>query len=313
MILPAVESADSEMTPELSLFLSETRSDDSPLLYGESGEKAYLILNRPARCNALSLSLLEEFRRRLAALEERSDLRVLLITGAGNHFSSGLDLREAAAPKSVAVDISSDPFPLTAALKDSVSRYFPAGERGTRDVPPGFRMPWLVVEILLRLAAVPQVVIGAAHGGTYGGGGALLASCDIALAEPNVRFGFPECRRGLAPTLLHPFLEGRASRRKLYPFLLTGNAIGAAEAFRLGLVDEITPEGECFSRAEEIADAVRTGAPERVRQAKRLFRTPDSALFERAAEGFLRHWESWNESPAAEGVAAFLEKRAPRW
>ena len=313
MILPRGRKRGNEMTPEPSPFFSEPRSDDPPLLYRESGERAYLILNRPARCNALSLPLLEEFRRRLAALEERSDLRVLLIAGAGNHFSSGLDLKEAAEPKTLAVDLSSDPFPLTAALKDAVLRCFPSEKSGVRGVPPGFRMPWLVIEILLRLAAVPQVVIGAARGGAYGGGGAILASCDVALAEPSVRFGFPECRRGIAPTLLHPFLEGRVPGREIYPFLLTGNAIGAAEAFRLGLVDEITAEGESRVRAEEIADAVQAGAPERVRQVKRLFRTPDRALYERAAEGLLRHWESWNEPSAAEGVTAFLEKRAPRW
>ncbi|MBO7725174.1 MAG: enoyl-CoA hydratase/isomerase family protein [Thermoguttaceae bacterium] len=302
------------MTPDPSSFFPEPLSDDAPLLFREAGEKAYLLLNRPARCNAFSLPLLEEFRRRLIFLEERNDLRVLLIAGAGNHFSSGLDLREAASKKTLAVDISSDSFPLTDALKKSLFELFPRGEkRGTLEVPQGFRMPWLVVEILLRLAALPQVVIGIGRGGAFGGGGALLASCDIVPAEPSVRFGFPECRRGIVPTLLHPFLERRVPLRGLLPSLLTGRGIGAAEAIRLGLVDEAADEGEGETWAEEAADEVLTGAPERVRRTKELFRAPTRDLVERSAVGLLRHWESWNEPTAAEGIAAFLEKRDPRW
>ena len=302
------------MTPGSTSLFSDPFSDDSPLLYREGEGKALILLNRPRRCNAFSLSLLEEFRRRLILLEGRSDLRVLLIAGAGGRFSSGLDLAEAASKGTVDVETASDPFPLTAALEGKISEMFPEGEKeGSRKVPLGFRMPWLVAEILLRLAAVSQAVIGVGRGSAFGGGGALLASCDIALAEPSVRFGFPECRRGIAPTLLHPFLEGRVAPRGLAPFLLTGGSFDAAEAFRLGLVDELASEGEGTARAERLADEILAGAPERVREVKKLFRAPDRALTRRAADGLLRHWESWNEPAAAEGIAAFLEKRGPRW
>ena len=179
-------------------------------------------------------------------------------------------------------------------------------------VPCGFRMPWLVAEIFLRLAALPQVVIAAGRGSACGGGGGLLASCDIVLAEPSIRFGFPECRRGIAPTLLHPLLERRVPSRGLYPALLTGSAVGASEALRLGLVDRLVSDGEAAERAEQTADEVLAGDRERVRETKRIFRAPDRAFFEEAADGLARHWESWNEPSAAEGVAAFLEKRIPR-
>lgn len=286
---------------------------DQPLLYRESGEKAYILLNRPGRCNAFSLPLLEEFRRRLISLEGRNDLRAVLIAGTGNHFSSGLDLAEAVRKETVSVDLA-DPFPLTVLLIEKGFDFFSGRRKGGTvcGVPCGFRMPWLVAEIFLRLAALPQVVIAAGRGSACGGGGGLLASCDIVLAEPSIRFGFPECRRGIAPTLLHPFLERRVPSRGLYPALLTGSAVGASEALRLGLVDRLVSDGEAAERAEQTADEVLAGDRERVRETKRIFRAPDRAFFEEAADGLARHWESWNEPSAAEGVAAFLEKRIPR-
>lgn len=298
--------------PSDPFFFPEPLPADLPLLYRESGEKAYFLLNRPKRCNAFSLPLLEEFRRRLIGLEGRNDLRAVLITGAGNHFSSGLDLAEASEKESVPVDLADDTFPLTALLIEKGFDFLP-GRRGTVcDVPQGFRMPWLVAEIFLRLAALPQIVIGAGRGSACGGGGGLLASCDIALAEPSIRFGFPECRRGIAPTLLHPFLERRVPSRGLYPALLTGCAVDASEALRLGLVDRLVPGGEAAEQAERTAGEVLAGAGVRVCETKRIFRAPLRALCEEAAVGLARHWESWNEPAAAEGIAAFLEKRTPR-
>lgn len=294
-------------------FFPEPLPADPPLLYRESGEKAYILLNRPARCNAFSLPLLEEFRRRLIGLEERDDLRAVLIAGAGNHFSSGLDLAEAVRKETVPVDLA-DPFPLTALLIEKGFDFLSKkGKKGTVcGVPRGFRMPWLVAEIFLRLAALPQIVIAAGRGSACGGGGGLLASCDIVLAEPSIQFGFPECRRGIAPTLLHPFLERRVPSRGLYPALLTGSAVGVSEALRLGLVDRLVSDGEAAARAEQTADEVLAGDKQRVRETKRIFRTPSRALCEETADGLARHWESWNEPSAAEGVAAFLEKRIPR-
>ena len=77
-------------------------------------------------------------------------------------------------------------------------------------------------------------------------------------------------------------------------------------------IDSQVP-GEERTWAERLADEILAGAPERVREVKKLFRAPDRALARRAADGLLRHWESWNEPAAAEGIAAFLEKRDPRW
>ncbi|MGI5831602.1 MAG: enoyl-CoA hydratase/isomerase family protein [Thermoguttaceae bacterium] len=290
------------------------------LLYQESGVTARLLLNRPRRCNALSLSLLEALCRRLADLKERTDLRVLLIGGVGTHFCSGLDLSQAVDGVPVELDrIEAEEF-LGGRLPKTLLDVFPQGGGGkTLLIPKSFWMPRLVTEVLYRVGSLPQVVVGLARGAALGGGGGILVVCDIALAEPDLQIGFPECRRGLLPTLLHPFLTRRTSTAALYPYLLTGEPVPFTEALRLGLVDLPLPKGALAEQGvadrtiSGVVEGVLAGAPEQIRQTKRLMGGAGAPTVDEITDGLLRHWESWNGPAAREGVAAFLEKRAPRW
>lgn len=273
------------------------------------------LLNRPKRCNALSLSVLQEFAVLLCELEHRPEIRILLIKGKGDHFCSGLDLSEASSGEFLTLP-EEDAFRFfNAELPKNL--FSEAGEKKEKkfcSVPKSFWMPRMVIEILLRLIRLPQIVIGAAQGGVFGGGGGILASCDIAIASPNMKIGFPESRRGLSAGLLHPFLRRRTAPNCLLPLLLTGTAADAATALRIGLIDSVVPcETALTSEAERIADQVLCGEPERIRELKRVRNSEENLSDLEAVSGLLNHWESWKSRVAEEGVCAFLEKRTPVW
>ncbi|MBQ3388001.1 MAG: enoyl-CoA hydratase/isomerase family protein [Thermoguttaceae bacterium] len=302
------------------------RENHHPLLYREEETVAIAAFNRPEKCNALSLALLESLEHRLEDLETRRNIRVLIVAGLGNHFCGGLDLREAAEDEPVEIPFSRAERFCRKRLPKRILESFPFDPRKKAVLmPKGFWMPRLVTDILYRLPLLPQTVIGIGHGGAYGGGGALLASCDIALGAPDLRLGFPECRRGLEPALLHPFLTRRTSPSALYPYLLSGEAIPLCDALRIGFVD--FPLGEEISFAQipsldeirsrpalkRIIEGVLAGSPQMVRQTKRRAAAETLPAESTVIGALWRHWKSWNREPAREGIRAFLEKRAPRW
>ena len=304
----------------------KTAEDQKQILYREEGQVAFLALNRPEKCNALSLALLESLDKRLRDLKTCPNIRVLVLSGMGNHFCGGLDLLEAADGKNVEISPKRAERFYGVRLPRKVLETFRYDDsKKVMILPKAFWMPRLVAGILLRLALIPQVVVGIAQGGAYGGGGALLASCDIALGAANLRLGFPECRRGLAPALLHPFLTRRAALSSLYPYLLSGEAIPLAAALRMGLVDVPLDEGfpstgtvpfgsvDALPAIKSIVCGVLAGSPASICQAKKQMVSNTLPPTGKVLEVLLQHWESWNQPSAREGINAFLEKRVPRW
>lgn len=274
-------------------------------------------LNRPQRRNALSYDTLRALADALCEMESRPEIRVIILTGTGGHFCGGLDLREAFAggnlplARKEAFSFFGETIPSSLIIDDS-----PENRMGeTVLIPKSFQMPRLVVEILYRLARLPQIVIGAASGGAIGGGGGLLSVCDLAIADETLLVGFPEDRRGLAPTLLHPFLSRRITAAALGRLLLTGAPVRAEEALRMGIIQEIIPGGSVplLHRVSEIADAVLAGEPEETVETKRLLNGARIPPLGEMTDGLIRHWQSWNSPKAQEGIAAFLEKRSPVW
>lgn len=256
-----------------------------PILTEEPFSGALLwTLNRPNRCNALSLCLLEELSERLELLRGDREHRVLILHGAGRHFSSGLDLAEAMAGGCQAGDKSN-----------------------------AFLMPKLVVEILAKIQTLPQMVIAAPSGVAFGGGGALVTVADVVVASDSFRLGFPELLRGLRPALLHPFLSRRLSSAAIKELLLTPNGISAESARALGLVQQIVPENQRLDTALAAAKNILSGEPLVTLEAKKQL---NAALIppenERMA-ALNEHFRSWRTPEAQEGIAAFLEKRSPNW
>ena len=180
--------------------------DIRPILFEERGKIAILTLNRPAQLNCLTSAMMDELAELIARLEQREDLCVLIVTGAGGIFSAGADLNEVAA-------------------LDPVTAY-DFSRRGQA--------------LLTALGSAAPVTIAAIDGYCLGGGLDIAMSCDLRYATPRSIFQHPGARRGIITgwggTQRLPRLIGADEARRL---LITGDRIDTAEAFRIGLVSQI--------------------------------------------------------------------------
>jgi len=256
-------------------------SEPDLVLRERIGAVEVLTLNRPDKRNALNTPLREELVRALDALAEDSTVRAIVITGAGEKaFVAGADITEFAG-RDVAEQV--------------------AAMQGRR-----------VYDVV---AAVECPVIAAINGVCLGGGLELALACDIRIASSGARFGQPEVNLGLIPgggaTQRLPRVIGLGAALRL---LLTGDLVDAAEALRVGLVEEITDPAGCLPRAIAVAERIALNSPVAVAAAKRAAAAalglPLAAGLDLERAAFLA---CFGADDRAEGIAAFLEKRSPRF
>jgi methylglutaconyl-CoA hydratase len=251
-----------------------------PLVLSESAGSgiSLLTLNRPEKRNALTLALLEALLSAITAVENNATQRVLILTGAGPVFCAGLDLAEAADP----------------------GRAQQSAE--------------LLARILRHLSEGRLVTIAAVRGAAVAGGAGLMSACDVALAEASAQFGYPETRRGMVAALVMTFLRRQLRERDARQMLLTGATFSAQHAEAVGLINRACASEELMPAALKIAAEVMQGGPEAVIHTKQLFAQlwPSSlpADLDRAIRS---HVEIRQSAEIQEGLAAFREKRAPKW
>src|ERR1700683_1594703 len=168
---------------------------------------ATITLNRPEKRNAISFELIDDLLRGLKEVES-SDAIVLILTGAGKAFSSGIDLDN---------------------LKVLIGR---SPEQNLED--------WqTMVRMFRSLYEFPKVTIAAVNGPAIAGGTGLAMLCDYTLAVPEAKFGYTEVRIGFVPAIVSTFLLRQTGEKHARDLLLTGRIIGADEAARMGLVNEV--------------------------------------------------------------------------
>jgi methylglutaconyl-CoA hydratase len=237
---------------------------------------AILTMNRPEKRNALNVELIEALDQAVAAQVADPGCRVLILRGAGKVFCAGLDLQEAA--------------------DSAVAR----------------RSGRALATLYHNLYRAPLVTIAAAHGAAIGGGTGLIAACDLAIVADDLRLGYPEVQRGLSPALILVLLRRRIAWRDLRELLFVGDMIDAAQVVRIGLANRAVPAAELARAAAEMATAACQGAPGAIARSKALMAEIDP--IERELEAALRmHLEARDSEEGREGIAAFLEKRPPRW
>jgi len=250
-------------------------------LEGE-GELATITLNRPEKRNAISTEMIDEL---LAALDEieTRPARVVILTGAGKAFCSGMDLE---------------------ALQ-GVAQQSP--EQNLQDSKRMARM-------FRRLWSYPKPLIAAVNGAAIAGGCGIATLCDFTLAAPEAKFGYTEVRIGFIPAIVSVFLIRQIGEKRARDLLLTGRIFDAAEAHQIGLVTEVVPADQLVSAARELAAALLAASPTSIAHAKRL-------LCKFAADEIDHELERAIAENAGiratadfrEGLAAFLEKRKPVW
>jgi methylglutaconyl-CoA hydratase len=243
---------------------------------------AVVTLTVPEKRNAISSHMMDDL---LAALDqaERGASRVLILTGSGKAFCAGMDLDEL--------------------------------ERVARQTPQeNLENARRVTNLFSRLYTFPQPVIAAVNGSAIAGGCGLAALADITIAVPGAKFGCTEVKLGFIPAIVSVFLRRRLGDKHLRDLLLTGRVIDAAEAFRIGLITEIVPTGDLMGRAREIAGLLLSASPTAIAQTKKLLVSFDRAAVRAELEAAIEANAAIRSTPDfREGVAAFLEKRLPKW
>jgi methylglutaconyl-CoA hydratase len=246
------------------------------------GGVAALTLNRPEKRNAISFDLIDDL---LRALEEvsKSDAIVLILTGAGKAFCSGLDLDN---------------------LKALLGR---TPEQNLQDSRT-------MVQLFRSLYEFPKVTIAAVNGTAIAGGTGLALLCDFTLAVPEAKFGYTEVRIGFVPAIVSTFLLRQVGEKQARDLLLTGRLFDAAEAVRLGLVSEIVPRENLMPRARALAAALMENSPASLRATKQLLTDRARPELDAPIESAVRENAAIRTTADfREGISSFLEKRKPVW
>ncbi len=246
------------------------------LIYEKKDQIGILTINRPQKLNAISNELTAELRRFLDEVEEDEDLRVLIITGAGDKaFVAGADINELI----------------------------------ERDAKGGRKISRERQEIFSRIENLQVPVIAAINGYALGGGLELALACSIRVCSEQAQFGAPEVKLGIIPgdggTQRLPRLVGPGRAMEM---ILTGNFIDAQEAYRIGLVNKVFPASELMVKAFELAQQIAALPPLAVRYAKDAVNRSQENLTGYVLESYL-HALSCTTQDKREGVAAFLSKR----
>ena len=260
--------------------MSEIKTTDT-VLQERRGRVAVLTINRPDKLNALNDQVRDDMLAILTSIESDPDVGAVVITGAGDKsFIAGADIQEFE---------GRSPFDQRYAMRSP--RIY--------DVMSGF----------------PKPVIAMINGFCLGGGCELAMSCDLRVASDKARFGQPEVKLGLIPggggTQRLPRLVGLGQALRL---ILSGDMIDAAEASRIGLVEQVHPHEELEEKTLELAERIASMSPLTLRIAKQAVRASERMPIE---EGITYERDlfclGFSTDDKAEGVEAFLQKRKPEW
>jgi methylglutaconyl-CoA hydratase len=245
---------------------------------------AIVTLNRPEVHNAFDETLIAELTEALRVLAADRDVRVVVLIGAGPSFCAGADLN----------------------WMKRMAAFSPA--QNLADAKALARM-------LSTLNEMPQPTIARVHGAAFGGGVGIVACCDIAVAAHDATFALSEAKLGLIPAAISPYVIEAIGARAARRYFLTAERFPAAEAYRLGLLHDITPPVELDARVNELLGFLVTAGPKAQAEAKALIRAVahrpiNAAVIADTARRIAR----LRATPEAkEGVAAFLGKRRASW
>lgn len=242
-----------------------------------------ITLHRPERRNALTQQMIRELTKALVQTAESHTVRVLILTGAGDGFCSGLDLSEL----------------------QKISSQSEEEQRSDS---------WFLANLFRLLYDCPKPTIAAVHGAAVAGGMGLATICDFTLASPDARFGYPEVKIGFIPAIVSAFLKRQIGDKQLRDLLLTGRSLDAKEAHHLGLVTRLVEDKTVLEAAAALAGTLMKNSPASLSATKRLLHAQYEDELDRNLERAAEANAAMRKTPEfAEGLAAFLEKRKPRW
>jgi len=255
-----------------------------PLIEVErEGALARVWFNRPEVHNALSPELGAELAAALHALADDVAVRCVVLGGRGPSFCAGADI---------------------GAMKAS------AGATFAQNLAEAEKLGG----VFAALGDFPKPVVARLHGGVLGGGVGFACACDIAVASDDAKFGLTEVRLGIVPGLISPYVIRRLGDRVARELMLTGERFEAATALRLGLVHHVVPASELDAKVNERVGELLKGGPEAQKRIKMLLELWADSGWEEYSSALPRTLaEVRSGDEARDGLAAFFEKRKPKW
>lgn len=244
-----------------------------------------IVLNRPDKRNALTRQMLTELSQAFTDLHGEKQVRAVILIGNGPAFCAGMDLSE---------------MQETAALPNSQEQWYEDSVQ--------YR------ELIEQMLQFPKPIIAAVNGPAVAGGAGLVLASDIVLATSAAKFGLPEPKRGIVAGMVAPLLAFRAGGGVATQLLLRANLIDAAEAQRLGLFHQLISEDLIWAHAHELAKEIAESAPEAILLTKRLiYENIGEQMISQLSAGAAASATARTTEAAVEGLAAFFEKRPPKW
>lgn len=251
------------------------------VLQRRHGGVAFLTLNRPAQYNALSDEMLSALGTAFDEIAADRSVRVVVLAGAGKAFCAGHDLKQMHAHPSL----------------EYYRRLFADCSR-----------------LMMQIQNLPQPVIARVHGIATAAGCQLVGMCDLAVAADEARFAVSGINVGLFCATPSVALSRNVGRKAAFEMLVTGELIDATSAMQRGLINRCVPSNRLDQEIERLTAAIAAKPPSAITAGKRLFyrqlEAGTAAAYELAGESMACNMA---EASAQEGVAAFIEKRPPRW
>ncbi len=261
---------------------------DAIVLYEIAASTAIITINRADKRNALSRALIAELTTAFERARDDASARSVILTAAGTVFCAGMDLAELQESlESVKVGSAPESSPIW----DDALR---------------------LAKLYDLIYTLPKPTIAAVQGAAVAGGAGLVTVCDLALAVPQAKFGYPEVRRGLVAAMVMPHLMRHVGERLARYLLLTGLLIDAHEAARAGLINEVVEPGALMDRARSLAKECAEGGPnalaktkEHLQQFSRQAMSIEDAARASAAPRLTEECQA--------GLRAFFAKQAAPW
>ncbi len=247
------------------------------------GKVLRITLNRPQVHNAFNSAMIGDLAEAFQAAGSDDDVRIVILTGAGESFCAGADLN----------------------WMREIIHYSYEQNLGES---------LQVAELMRAIYELPKPTIARVNGAVIGGGNGLLSACDIVVASDKARFGLSEVKIGLVPAAIGPYVIRRIGESAAHELFLTGERFDARRALEIGLVNKVVPHAALDDKVEELVRLLLSSGPEAIAKCKELLqRVPGMSLEE--AKGYTAEMIArLRVSPEGqEGMASFLEKRKPRW
>jgi methylglutaconyl-CoA hydratase len=244
-----------------------------------------IVLNRPDKRNALTRQMLTDLSQAFSDLHGEKQVRAVILIGNGPAFCAGMDLAE---------------MQQTAAQPNAQEQWYEDSVQ--------YR------ELIEQMLQFPKPIIAAVNGPAVAGGAGLVLASDIVLATSAAKFGLPEPKRGIVAGMVAPLLAFRVGGGIATQLLLRANVIDSLEAQRLGLFHHLVGEDLIWAQAQEIAKEVAESAPEAVLLTKRMiYENIGEHMITQLSAGAAASATARTTEAAVEGLAAFFEKRPPKW